>query len=192
MTSLQQSVAHPEHLTPEELEAGLPLILAAPKDDGVLDLIVRRPAVEEREVVEEALIDLDEGLVGDNWKARGRAKGRRPPNPKAQITLTGSRMTALIARTPDRWPLAGDQLYVDLDLSSGNLPPGTRLRIGSAVIEVTDEPHTGCEKYRARFGMDALAFASTPQGRALNLRGINARVVEAGTVRRGDSVRKLS
>jgi MOSC domain-containing protein YiiM len=189
--SLQQSVANPEHLTPEELEAGLPTILTAPRDEGVLELIVRRPAVEEREVVEEAALDLEEGLVGDNWRARGRSKGRRPPNPKAQITVTSSRATALVARTPGRWPLAGDQLYVDLDLSDENLPPGTRLRIGSAVIEVTDEPHTGCEKYRARFGMDALAFASTTEGRALNLRGINARVVEPGTVRTGDAVRKL-
>ena len=189
--SSHQSVASPGYVTPEELEAALPTILAAPRDVGVLELIVRRPAVEEREVVDEARLDLDEGLVGDNWKARGRAKGRRPPNPKAQITVTGSRISALVARTPERWPLAGDQLYVDLDLSAENLPPGTRLQIGSAVIEVTDEPHTGCEKYRARFGMDALAFASTPQGRSLNLRGINARVVEPGTIRTGDSVRKL-
>jgi MOSC domain-containing protein YiiM len=188
--SVQQQVTSPVHATPEELDAGLASILAAPRDEGVLELIVRRPGVDEREVVTEAELDLVEGLVGDNWRARGRSGGR-PANPKAQITVTGSRMLALVAGTPDRWPLAGDQLYVDLDLSAENLPPGTRLQVGTAVIEVTDDPHTGCEKYRARFGLDALAFASTPQGRALNLRGINARVVEPGTLRTGDAVRKL-
>jgi MOSC domain-containing protein YiiM len=189
--SVQARVTGADHATPEELEAGLETILAAPREEGVLELIVLRPAVGEREVVEVAELDLEEGLVGDNWRARGRSQGRRPPNPKAQITVTSSRMVALVARSPERWPLAGDQLYVDLDLSEENLPPGTRLQIGTAVIEVTDDPHTGCEKYRARFGMDALAFANTPQGRALNLRGINTRVVEPRTVRTGDAVRKL-
>ena len=126
----QQSAPSVEYVTPEELEAGLASILGAPRDDGVLQLIVRRPGVEEREVVEEAQLDLEDGLVGDNWRARGRSKGRRPPNPKAQITVTGARMTALVARTPERWPLAGDQLYVDLDLSGENVPPGTRLQVG--------------------------------------------------------------
>jgi len=173
-----------------ELEAGLDHVLAAPSDEGVLELIVRRPAVDEREVLEEAELDLELGLVGDSWSSRGRSGGR-PANRDAQITVVSARAVALAARDRDRWPLAGDQLYVDLDISRDNLPPGTRLAIGSAVVEVTAEPHTGCKKFRARFGIEALELFNSPQGRALNLRGINTRVVEPGVVRTGDSVRKL-
>ena len=164
---------------------------AAPRDEGTVELIARRPAVDEREVVAEAALDVEEGLVGDNWRARGRSGGRRPPNPDAQITVMSSRAIALAAGERDRWPLAGDQLYVDLDLSGENLPPGTRLAVGTAVIEVTAEPHTGCKKFRARFGTETLELFNSPDGRALNLRGINTRVVEPGTVRVGDVVRKL-
>jgi MOSC domain-containing protein YiiM len=173
-----------------ELEAGLGQVRAAPSDEGVLELIVRRPVVDEREVVEEAELDLELGLVGDSWSARGRSGGR-PANPDAQVTVMSARAVALAARDRDRWALAGDQLYVDFDLSRENLPPGTRLAIGTAVIEVTAEPHTGCKKFRARFGMEALETFNSPEGRALNLRGINTRVVEPGVVRAGDAVRKL-
>ena len=174
-----------------ELEAGLGHVRAAPSDEGVLELIVRRPAVDEREVVEQAELDVDDGLVGDNWRARGRSGGRRPPNPDAQITVVSSRAIALAAGERDRWPLAGDQLYVDLDISAENLPPGTRLAIGTAVIEVTAEPHTGCKKFAARFGLETLEHFNSPEGRALNLRGINTRVVKTGALRVGDAVRKL-
>ena len=174
-----------------ELEAGLGHVRAAPSDEGILELIVRRPAVDEREVVEQAELDVDDGLVGDNWRARGRSGGRRPPNPDAQITVVSSRAIALAAGERDRWPLAGDQLYVDLDLSGENLPPGTRLAIGTAVIEVTAEPHTGCKKFAARFGLETLEAFNSPDGRALNLRGINTRVVQPGAVHVGDAVRKL-
>jgi MOSC domain-containing protein YiiM len=176
--------------TPAPLEAGLDEVRAAPRDDGVLEMIVLRPAVEDREVVQEAEIDLEDGVVGDNWRSRGRSGGR-PASTSAQVTVTSARAAALVARERERWPLAGDQLYVDFDLSGDNLPPGTRLAIGSAVIEVTDVPHTGCKKYSSRFGLDALMVANSPEGRALNLRGINTRVVQAGTVRVGDVVRKL-
>lgn len=188
--SSQHSVTSVLHMTPAELEAGLPALRQAPRDEGLLELIVRRPAVEEREVVDEAELDLELGLVGDCWHARGRSGGR-PANTKAQVTVKNARAAALIARERDRWPLAGDQLYVDFDLSSENLPPGSRLAIGGAVLEVTDEPHTGCKKYSGRFGLDALQFVNSPDGRALNLRGINTRVVEPGTIRVGDAVRKL-
>jgi MOSC domain-containing protein YiiM len=164
-------------------------VRAAPQEEGTLELIVRRPEVEEREVVEEAQLDLDVGLVGDNWSTRGRSGGR-PANTKAQLTIKSARAAALVAGDPERWPLAGDQLYVDFDLSGDNIPPGTRLEIGEAVIEVTDEPHTGCKKYSSRFGLDALMFVNSPDGRALNLRGINTRVVKPGTIRVGDAVRK--
>ena len=173
-------------------ETGLEVVRAAPRDQGTVELIVRRPAVDEREAVDEARLDLEDGLVGDGWRARGRSGGRRPANPDAQITVMSSRAIALAAGDRDRWPLAGDQLYVDLHLSGDNLPPGTRLEVGSAVIEVTAEPHTGCKKFAARFGLETLDLFNSPEGRALNLRGINTRVVEPGTVRVGDVVRKLA
>jgi MOSC domain-containing protein YiiM len=180
----------PLHLTPDELQAGLDAVRAVPRDDGVLELIVRRPAVGERETVDEAELDLELGLVGDNWSSRGRSGGR-PANTSAQVTVMNARAAGLVARDPDRRPLAGDQLYVDLDLGGENLPPGSRLGIGDAVLEVTDEPHTGCKKFSSRFGLDALLFVNSPEGRALNLRGINTRVVTPGAVRVGDTVRKL-
>lgn len=174
------------------VETGLDVVRAAPRDVGTLELIVRRPAVDEREVVDGAQLDLEEGLVGDTWRARGRSGGRRPPNLDAQVTVMSSRAIALAAGDRDRWALAGDQLYVDLDLSGENLPPGTRLEVGSAVIEVTAEPHTGCKKFAARFGLETLELFNSSEGRALNLRGINTRVVEPGTVRAGDAVRRLA
>ena len=191
MTSVQQPVASARHLTREEVEAGLDVIRAAPTDEGLLELIVRRPAVDEREAVDEAELDLEQGLVGDNWLARGRSSGRKPANVNTQVTITGARAIALVAGSRDRWPLAGDQLYVDLDLSRENLPPGTRLAIGTAVVEVSAEPHTGCKKFASRFGLEALKVFDTDEGLALCLRGINTRVVVAGTVRAGDAVRKL-
>jgi MOSC domain-containing protein YiiM len=178
------------HATPAELEAGLDTVREAPTDRGTLELVVVRPEVGEREVRDEATLDLDDGVVGDRWRNAGRSGGR-PANVNAQVTLMSARAAALVAGDRERWPLAGDQLYVDLDLSGENLAPGTRLRIGSAILEVTDEPHTGCKKFTERFGLDAMVFVNSPEGRALNLRGINTRVVEAGTVRVGDDVTKL-
>jgi MOSC domain-containing protein YiiM len=178
------------YVAAEELEAGLAHIRSSPATEGTVELVVRRPAEGKREVLEEASLDVDFGLVGDDWHARSSRRGG-DPDPRTQLTLMNARTVALLAGDRKRWPLAGDQLYVDLDLSEENLPAGTQLQVGSAVIEVTDVPHTGCKKYRARFGLDALEFANSPEGRALNLRGINTRVVKAGTVRVGDAVRKL-
>jgi len=169
------------------LEAGLDHVRVAPAEEGTLELIARRPTVDVREVLEEAELDVEQGLVGDSWSLRGRQ-----PNPKAQVTLMSARAAELIAGEREHWPLAGDQLFVDLDLSGANLPPGTRLAIGSAMVEVTDMPHLGCGKFTKRFGHEARAFVNSPNGVALNLRGINTRVVQSGTVRRGDAVRKLS
>ena len=180
------------HLATGELEAGLAEIRLSPADGGTVELVVRRPAEGEREVLDEGVLDLVEGLVGDTWRARG--SGGRPDgaaNPDAQLTVMNARAAALVARERERWPLAGDQLYVDLDLSAENLPPGTRLAVGSAVIEVTPEPHTGCAKFSARFGSDALRFINSPAGRSLRLRGVDTRVVQPGVVRPGDSVGKV-
>jgi hypothetical protein len=181
------------HLTTAQLEAGLDEIRQSPKDAGELKLIVRRPRVNEREVLQEAQLDLADGLAGDTWKYRAssRSADKKSPHPDMQLNVMNARAVALVAQDPARWALAGDQLYVDLDLSQDNLPPGTRIGIGSAVIEVTSQPHTGCGKFVERFGLDAMKFVNSPAGRALNLRGINARVVQAGSIRRGDIARKL-
>jgi MOSC domain-containing protein YiiM len=188
--SSPQSVASDVDAAPRDLEVLLETVRAAPSDAGVVELIVRRPAADEREVVEMAELDLEDGLVGDNWSSRGRSGGR-PANRNAQVTVMSARAIAFAAGERERWPLAGDQLYVDLDLSEANVPAGTRLALGSAVIEVTEEPHTGCAKFTARFGSDAIRFINSQVGRSLHLRGINTRVVEPGTVRHGDTIRKL-
>jgi hypothetical protein len=180
------------HLSMAELTAGMETIRQAPKDHGVLKLIVRRPQEDLRETLQEAELSLHDGLVGDSWNRRGsRHMPDGSPNPDAQITIMNARSIALVAQTENRWPLAGDQLYVDLDLSDDNLHPGTRLSIGSAVLEVSPVPHTGCNKFSARFGVDAMKFVNTPEGKQLHLRGINTRIVQPGTIRVGDVVRKL-
>ncbi len=179
------------HVSATDLEAGLPDIERAPASEGTVELIVRRPAEGEREVLEEGELDLDEGLVGDRWRSHARTSGEAADTSN-QLTLMNARVIALLAPDRERWGLAGDQLYVDLDLRPENLPPGTRLALGSAVIEVTDVPHTGCAKFTARFGSDATRFVNSPRGRSLRLRGMNARVFEPGRVRRGDTIRKLA
>jgi hypothetical protein len=148
--------------------------------------------VDEREVLEEGRLDLAEGLVGDSWKERGSS--RTPDgsaHPDMQLNVMNSRVLALVAQGRERWRLAGDQLIMDMDLSDENLPPGTRLALGSAVIEVTELPHTGCHKFLARFGLDAMKFVNSPAGRRLRLRGLNAKVVRPGVIRPGDVIRKI-
>ena len=181
-----------QHRSADELTAGLDEILRSPAAEGTIELIVRRPAEDEREVREDGVLDLEEGLVGDIWRARGSS--RRPDgsaNPDAQLTLMNARAAELIAGSRERWPLAGDQLFVDLDLSVENLPAGTRLGVGRAVVEVTAEPHTGCAKFSARFGTEAIKFVNKSPGRELRLRGVNTRVVTPGAVRVGDTITKL-
>jgi len=174
------------------LEESLDHIRDAPADGGTVELIARRPAMDEREVLTEAWLDVREGLEGDTWRVRGSSSTPDGgANPDAQVTLMNARAAAAIAGERERWPQAGDQLYVDLDLSIANLPPGSRVQIGSAVIEFSTRPHTGCAKFSARFGVDALRFVNSATGRELRLRGANCRVVVAGTVRPGDAIKKL-
>jgi hypothetical protein len=177
------------HRTLEELNAGLSHIEESPKDEGEIRLIVRRPAVGKREVVAEAELDVTVGLVGDTWQSR-KSRWGRAPRPDTQLNIMNARAIALVARSDDRWALAGDQLYIDLDLSDDNLPAGTQLAIGTAIIEVTAEPHTGCRKFSERFGVDATKFVNSTRGKRLHLRGINAKVVQGGTIRVGDRARK--
>jgi hypothetical protein len=180
------------YLTMEELEEGLDAIRRSPRDRGALELIVRRPEVSAREVLEEGELDLVEGLVGDTWGRRGSSRSRSgSAHPDMQLNIMNARAIALVAGSKDRWPLAGDQLYIDLDLSDETVPPGTRLAIGSAVIQITEQPHTGCGKFAARFGTDAMKFVNSPVGRELHLRGVNAKVVQAGLIHVGDIVQKV-
>lgn len=181
------------HLTTADLESALDHLRAAPADGGRVELVVRRPRTGEREVLAEGALDTIEGLVGDNWSTRG---SRQTPDgsahPEMQLNVINARLSSLVAVDSDRRALAGDQLHVDLDLSEDNLPPGTRLALGTAVIEVTAQPHTGCAKFVERFGRDAMRFVNSPVGRQLRLRGLNAKVVVAGTVRPGDEIRKVT
>ena len=182
-----------KHLTMEELEAALDHLREAPKDNGVVELIVRRPRVDHREVLEEAELDPVKGLIGDSWIFRPSSKTPdHSPHPEMQINIMNSRVSALVAQEKDRWPLAGDQLYIDMNLGKENLPGGTQIAIGDAVLEVSPLPHTGCHKFVARFGLDAMKFVNSPVGRELCLRGINARIIKGGVIRVGDTARKIN
>lgn len=180
------------HLKTEQLLAGLDHIRCSPRDEGVLELIVRRQSINDREVLEQAELDLVQGLIGDTWnRRRSTSTPDGSPNVEMQVTVMNSRVAALVAQEKDRWQLAGDQLYVDMDLSAANLPAGTRLAVGSSVIEVTAPPHLGCQKFVARFGMEAMKFVNSPVGKELRLRGIHARVIQPGVIRRGDLAQKI-
>lgn len=180
------------HLTMNELEAGLDEIRQSPKDGGTLQMIVRRPDTDQRELLDEGELDTTVGLVGDNWQTRGsKQTADGSAHPEMQLNIMNARAVQLVAQDKSRWQLAGDQLYVDMDLSKENLPAGTRLKLGSAEIEVTPMPHNGCKKFVARFGLDAMKFVNSPTGKQLSLRGINAKVVKAGTIRVGDTAQKV-
>ncbi len=177
----------PLHLTREQLHAGLNAIRESPRNRGVVEMIVRRPAVETREVLDECQLDTVAGLVGDRWHTGGNSpEPKELAHPDTQLTLMNSRAVHLMAQTRERWCLAGDQLFVDMDLSTSHLPPGTHITLGSAVIEITTQPHRGCKKFVARFGLDAMQFVNSEVGRELNLRGVYAKIIRSGVVRVGD------
>jgi hypothetical protein len=181
-----------KHLTMQELEAALDHLRQAPKDGGVLQLIVCRPDVDQRQEMDQAELDPAKGLIGDNWIVRPSSKTPDgSPHPEMQINIMNVRVTALVAQERERWSLAGDQLYIDMDLSKENLPAGSRIQVGSAVLEVSPLPHTGCVKFVSRFGADAMKFVNSELGKELCLRGINAKVIQAGTVRVGQTAKKI-
>ena len=182
-----------QHLTTAQIETGLPSVRQSPQNQGVLKAIVIRPAVNERKMLQQVELSPEGGVHGDAW-ARGcwmsLPDGR--PHPDVQVAITNARFIDLIAQDESRWALAGDNLYVDFDLSDEHLVPGQRLALGTALLEVTAVPHNGCKKYAQRYGQDAVRFVNTPVGKSLHLRGIYARIVRAGTVAVGDVIRKIS
>jgi hypothetical protein len=183
---------HPEARSLEQLNTYIDHIRLSPKDSGVLALIVRRPQVDAREVLAEGELDLTDGLAGDSWRMRSSSRtADGAAHPDMQLNLMNARAIEAIAGPVKRWSLAGDQLFVDFDLSQANVPAGTRLAIGEAVVEVTNQPHTGCGKFSARFGLDALKWVNSPAGKQLGLRGVNAKVVTPGRIRQGDVLKKL-
>ena len=182
----------PRHLEMAELKDGLAEILKSPKDDGTIKGIVVRPERGERLDVTSRAISLEGGIEGDHW-AKGCWKttddGR--PDPDVQICIMNARCIALIAMDRSNWPPAGDNLFVDLDVSPENLPAGQRLALGSAIIEITDIPHLGCDKFVERYGRDACAFVNSRDGKRLRLRGVYARVVQDGLITVGDRITKV-
>ena len=181
-----------EHLSHQSLDAGLEKIRDSPRDGGQVILVVRRPETGMRELLDEVLLDPEAGLAGDNWLTRGSTSTQDgSADPDRQLTVMNARAAQLVACGPDRMPLAGDQLYVDLDLSVDNLPAGSLLMVGQAVLRVSEAPHLGCAKFVERFGADAMRFVNSRTGRQLRLRGMNTRVVRPGIVRRGDVATKL-
>jgi MOSC domain-containing protein YiiM len=180
------------HLSRAALDDGVDEVRQSPANDGTLELVVRRPAFGEREELAEATLDLELGLVGDGWSTRRSRRTDGSPHPDKQVTVMNARAALLVAGTADRRNLAGDQLYVDLDLSVDRLPVGARLSVGDdALLEITAKPHRGCQKFLDRFGPDTLAFVNSDEGIRLRLRGVYARVLEGGVIRPGDVVRRL-
>jgi hypothetical protein len=181
-----------EHLSYAELEAQIDFIASSPKDKSRLDLIVRRPQENHREVLEAGMLSTEDGLFGDMWKIRPSSRTPdKSAHPDMQLNIMNSRVIGLIARSDERWKLAGDQLFLDLDLSKENLPAGTQLQIGEAIIEVTAQPHTGCKKFVARFGLDAMKFVNSKIGKRYQMRGINAKVIKNGIIHKGDLAYKI-
>lgn len=183
------NVLFEKHPTTDELVSGIEAVLASPKDNGVLELIVARPAIGKRVELATAELDTAQGLVGDNWLTRGSKRTTDGSgHPEMQLNIMNTRFARAVAGSPERMKLAGDELFIDLDLSRDNLPPGTRLAVGTAILEITAIPHLGCKKFVERFGIDAMKYANSDFGRKHNLRGVNAKVIMSGEITVGDAV----
>jgi len=182
------------YVSRELLDAAIDLICQSPSVEGSVEMIVRRPAIGEREILQEAELTVEGGLLGDNWPDRWSGKAEhRQRHLDMQVTLMNSRVIDAIA-DGDRalWPLAGDQLFVDFDLRADNIPPGTKIQVGEAVLEVVAEPHLGCKKFMGHFGQDAVMFVNSDDVRLLNLRGVNAKVIAPGVVTNGGVISKFA
>lgn len=183
-----------QRLSTEQLEAELPEVLASPQDGGEIEMIVSRPSPGQRVLLPSASLSPEAGLEGDRWASETKLRlpdGR--PDGRDQVSLMNSRLLRkLAADSEERMALAGDNLVVDLDLSEANLPPGQRLRAGRVLLEITEFPHTGCAQFAERFGPDAVRYINASQRKELRLRGVFARVLEAGTVQVGETIRKAS
>jgi MOSC domain-containing protein YiiM len=176
----------PRHLTQEQLSAGLDRIAESPRDEGVVEMLIVRPEVNERLTPARVEVSAELGVHGDRWSS---SPARDYPD--TQISLMNSRLLDLVSGGRDRWAMVGDNMIVDMDLSEATLPPGQKLAVGSAILEITDEPHTGCKKFSGRFGAEALRFVNTGPGKELRLRGIYARVAQPGLISVGDRLYKL-
>ena len=180
------------HLTTQQLEDGLEHIKNSPKDITLIDMIVCRPNEGDRKMLQEGYLDKEKGLVGDNWLERGSLKtADGSSHPEMQLNIMNSRSISLIAQQKDRWPLAGDQLFIDINLTDKNIPAGTKLSVGQAIVEVTAIPHNGCKKFTDRFGIDAVKFVNSSIGKELHLRGVNAKIIKSGIIKVGDMVKKI-
>lgn len=180
------------HLTTKQLEEGLDLIKKSPNDNTLVDMIVCRPTEGNRKILLDGFLDKGKGLIGDNWIDRGSSKTPDGcSHPDMELNIMNSRSIALIAQQKNRWPLAGDQLFIDMNLSDKNITRGTRLSLGDAIIEVTAIPHNGCKKFTDRFGIDAVKFVNSTIGKELHLRGINAKIIKSGKIKVGDIVKKI-
>lgn len=181
-----------KHLTREEIEQRYTQLEPSPKEQGTVEMIVRRPDTLQREVVEQAEINTEKGMIGDNWYTRGsRHTDDGSAHPDMQMAIMNSRIIDVIAQERDNWAPAGDQLFVDFDLSEANLPIGQRFAIGDVVLEVSPFPHKGCKKFKERYGLGASRFINDLAYEHLRLRGINVRVIQGGVIKTGDTIRKL-
>ncbi len=176
------------HLPMEDLLKRLAALPRAPRDRGEIAALFARPGSNERTPIEKANLTAAGGMPGDRW-SRPR-EGKPDPRPDKMLATMQAGVARMIANGQPLG-LFGDNLYLDLDLSAANLPAGTRLRAGGAVLEVTPEPHNGCLKFKARVGADALRLVSRKEDRHRNLRGIYLKVIEDGLVAAGDPVEVL-